>query len=76
MVSFDVESLFTKISLEECIDSAVNHISEGNPDIKLNVISLHVLAVMPVTSVKPAGIFPHVLESTKSVTGPLTFSGI
>ena len=23
-----------------------------------------------------AGIFPHVLESTKSVTGPLTFSGI
>ena len=27
-------------------------------------ISLYVLAVMPVTSVKPAGIFPHVLEST------------
>ena len=27
-------------------------------------ISLYVLAVMPVTSVKPAGIFPHVLENT------------
>ena len=36
MVSFDVESLFTNIPLEECIDLAVNHISEGNPDIKLN----------------------------------------
>ena len=35
-VSFDVESLFTNIPLEECIDLAVNHISEGNPDIKLN----------------------------------------
>ena len=39
-------------------------------------ISLYVLAVMPVTSVKPAAIFPHMLESTKSVTGPLAFSGI
>ena len=28
---------------------------------------------MPVTSVKPAGIFPHVLESTQSVTGPHIF---
>ena len=27
-------------------------------------LSLYVLAVMPVTSVKPAGIFPQVLEST------------
>ena len=39
-------------------------------------ISLYVLAVMPVTSVKPAGTFPKVLESTYSVTEPLTFSGI
>ena len=39
-------------------------------------LSLFVLAVMPVTSVKPAGIFSHVLESTQSVIGPLTFSGI
>ena len=27
MVSFDVESLFTNIPLEECIDLAVNYIS-------------------------------------------------
>ena len=39
-------------------------------------ISLYLLAVIPVTSVKRACIFPHVLESTKSVTGPLTFSSI
>ena len=36
MVSFDVESLFTNIPLEECIDLAVNCISEGNPDLKLS----------------------------------------
>ena len=36
MVSFDVESLFTSIPLEECIDLAVNYISEGNLDIKLS----------------------------------------
>ena len=36
MVSFDVESLFTDIPLEECIDLAVNYISEGNPDLKLS----------------------------------------
>ena len=35
MVSFDVESLFTNIPLEECIDLAVNYISKGNPDLKL-----------------------------------------
>ena len=35
MVSFDVESLFNNIPLEECIDLAVNYISEGNPEIKL-----------------------------------------
>ena len=36
MVSFDVESLFTNIPLEKCIDLAVNYISEGNPDLKLS----------------------------------------
>ena len=36
MVSFDVESLFTNIPLEECIDLAVNYISKGNPDLKLS----------------------------------------
>ena len=35
-VSFDVESLFTNIPLEECIDLAVKYILEGNPDIKLS----------------------------------------
>ena len=36
MVSFDVESLYTNIPLEECIDLAVNYISKGNPNIKLS----------------------------------------
>ena len=40
MVSFDVESLFTNITLEECIDLAVNCISEGNPTLKLEAFSL------------------------------------
>ena len=43
MVSFDVESLFTNIPLEECIDLAVNYISKGNPDIKLNKSELRSL---------------------------------
>lgn len=34
MVSFDVESLFTNIPLEECIGLEFNYISEGNPDLK------------------------------------------
>ena len=34
MVSFDVESLFTNISLKGCIDLAVNYISERNPHFK------------------------------------------
>ena len=36
MVSFDVESLFTNIPLDECIDLALIYISEGNPDIQLS----------------------------------------
>jgi len=36
LVSFDVESLFTNIPLEECIDLAVKNILEENPDIKLS----------------------------------------
>ena len=36
MVSFVVESLFTNIPFEECIDIAVNYIFKGNPDLKLN----------------------------------------
>ena len=35
LTSFDVESLFTNVPLEECIDLAVKYISEGNPDLKL-----------------------------------------
>ena len=38
--------------------------------------SLQVLAVMPVTSAKRAGIFPRVLDRTQTVTGPLTFPNI
>ena len=30
VVSFDLESLFTNIPLRECINQAVNNISEGN----------------------------------------------
>ena len=30
-----MESLFTNVPLEECIDLAVKYISEGNPDLKL-----------------------------------------
>ena len=36
MVSFDVESLFTNIPLNECIDPAVKYVSDGNPDVKLS----------------------------------------
>ena len=36
LVSFDLESLFTNIPLEECIDLAVKYILKGNPDIKLS----------------------------------------
>ena len=43
LVSFDVESLFTNILLEECIDSAVDYISEGNPDLKLTESELRSL---------------------------------
>ena len=43
IVSFDVESLFTHIALEECIDLAVNCISEGNPDLKLTKSELRSL---------------------------------
>ena len=35
LICFDVESLFTNIPLEECINLAVKYISEGNPDLKL-----------------------------------------
>lgn len=35
LISFEVESLFTNIPLEECIDLAVKYISEGNPELKL-----------------------------------------
>ena len=43
MVSFDVESLFTNIPLEEGIDLAVNYVSEGNPDLKLSKSELRSL---------------------------------
>ena len=40
MVSFDVESLFTNIPLEECVDQAVDYISKGNPDYQLTKTDL------------------------------------
>ena len=40
LISFDVESLFTNIPLEECIDLAVKYISEGIPDLKLTTSDL------------------------------------
>ena len=43
MVSFDMESLFTNIPLEECIDLAVRYISDGNPDLKLSNTELKVV---------------------------------
>ena len=45
VVSFDVESPFTNIPLEECIDLTVNYISEGDPDIKLNKSELRSLFI-------------------------------
>ena len=43
LVAFDVESLFTNIPLEECIDLAVNYISEGNTALKLTESELRSL---------------------------------
>ena len=45
MVSFDVESLYTNIPLEGCIDLAVNYISKGNPNIKLSKPDLRSLSL-------------------------------
>ena len=36
MVSFDVESLFTNIPLDDCTNLAVKYITEGNPGLKLS----------------------------------------
>ena len=43
MVSFDVESLFTNIPFDECIDLAVRYIKEDNTDIKLSATELKTL---------------------------------
>ena len=40
MVSFDVESLFTSIPLDECIDIAIRYIYQGNPGLKINAADL------------------------------------
>jgi len=45
MVSFDVESLFTNIPLEESIDLAVKYILEGNPNLKLSQSCLRKLVM-------------------------------
>ena len=43
MASFYVESLFTNIPLDECIDLAVRFIKEENTDIKLSATELKTL---------------------------------
>ena len=43
MVSFDVESLFTSILLKECIELAINYISERNPNLRLSESELRSL---------------------------------
>ena len=43
LVSFDIESLFTNIPLEECIDLAVRCISDDDPDLKLSNTELRIL---------------------------------
>ena len=43
MVSFDVESLFTSIPLDECIDLAITYIYQGNPGLKISPTDLKTL---------------------------------
>ena len=43
MVSFDVESLFTSIPLDECIDLAVTYIYQGNPGLAISPTDLETL---------------------------------
>ena len=43
MVSFDVESLFTNIPLDECIDKVVHYVKEDKTDIKLSATDLKTL---------------------------------
>ena len=43
MVSFDVEILFTSIPLDECIDSAVTYIYQGNPGLTISPTDLKTL---------------------------------
>ena len=52
IVSFDVESLFTNIPLEECIDQAVNYISKGNPDLTLSEPELRSLFTIATAQTK------------------------
>ena len=44
MVSFDVESLFTNIPLDECIDIVVRFVKEDKTDIKLSATELKTLS--------------------------------
>ena len=43
MVSFDVESLFTSIPLDECIDLAIKYIYQGIPGLKISPTDLKTL---------------------------------
>ena len=50
MVSFDVESLFTSIPLDECIDLAITYIYQGNPNLKISPTDLKPLQQQRPTS--------------------------
>ena len=43
MVYFDVESLFTSIPLDECIDLVITHSYQGNPVLKVGATDLKTL---------------------------------
>ena len=52
MVSFDVESLFTNIPLEECINLAVDYIPKGNTDLQLTKTELRNLLLKHISCLK------------------------
>ena len=52
MVSFDVESLFTNIPLEECINLAVDYIPKGNTDLQLMKTELRNLLLKHISCLK------------------------
>ena len=52
MVSFDVESLFPNIPLEECINLVVDYIPKGNTDLQLTKTELRNLLLKHISCLK------------------------